>query len=1397
MSRLLLLLLLLFSVKGFSQNVPLETAKLVAVNWYRHYAPVDKQQGNISKTAEYKYRDATNFYIFSFDKGGFVMVSANNQAEPILGYGFEGAVPEKVENPAVKGMFDGYARQIDTIGVLNLKSATINSKWEQLKNNVFLKSGTVPITPLLTTTWDQGWPYNALCPSDAGGSGGHVLIGCVGVAMAQILKYYNYPNQGLGSYGYTWSGYPNTTANFGSTTYNWANMPNSVSTQNNDIATLMYQTAVSCRSMWGSGNTGVSYVSGADPMTRAFVNYFGCAFAPLKYVSKASYSDIDWDNLLQNELRSNRPIYYTGGDHAWVCDGLDASNLYHFNWGWGGLYNGYFALTAITPTGFNFTDYQDAIIGIQPNDGSTLLSNTTWSGSVTKSTGIAVPDAITLTVNAGTVVSFAPDCHLQVWGRILSTGTPDNYALFTATNTTNGWSGIKFDNEYMNFEVMADNAPSSFVYSQIQYAKAGGIYARHANKIIIDHCKFNNNYSGDSGGGVYIAYGAAQITNSEFYQNSAVQYGGGFAIGGNELTTVNIIKGNNIYQNTAGVGGGFALVHASEFSENLIHHNQAFHGGGGYASGGYGVGEIAISNNVLCNNSTIYSNGAGGALYLEQCDIDHSSVRIVNNLIANNTAMSAGAIGIAIGSSPLILNTTITKNYSETNSSIVFTNSTPTFKNCIVYGNSNGNGKEFYFGTGCVPIIDHCDLEGGVNSLGGPGFASYPVSNYTNNINTNPLFVNGSAGAGSGYDGMAANWQLSPASLCINAGDATGMSGFLPATDLAGNPRNNGIIDMGAYEFQPGLLPVSVAIVASVIPVCSGTTVTFTASPANGGTTPGYQWKKNGIVVGSNASTYSYAPDNGDVITCVMTSNLSNVTGNPAFSNAITMTVNNSLPFSLNISATSNPVCSGTAVTFTAYAINGGTTPNYQWKKNGTAVGNNAVTYSYAPVNGDVITCVLSSNTGCETSSPATSNAIAMSVNASLPASVSIMASGNPVSENTGVIFTASAINGGTTPSYQWKKNGTVVGNNEVTYSCTPVNGDVISCAMTSNSTCATGNPATSNAITMLVNASLPASISITASSNPVCENTSVIFTSSTINAGPGPNYQWKKNGTFVGNNFATYSCIPLDGDVITCVLSSDSTYSIGNPVTSNAITISLLAKPVSAGTITGTMTVCQGQNSVTYGVPTVANTTSYLWELPSGATGTSTSNSITVNFGSNAASGNITVIGHNDCGEGAASVLGVTVNPKPVTPVVTLNGVVLHSNAPVGNQWYNHNSIIGSAIAQDYTFTTVGDYTVIVTSNGCASDPSTANVVTGFDPVGFNQSIKVYPIPVTNELIIEAEGNTEKTDFVIVNTSGQVVYTGYLFEKVAVQTTGFAPGLYFIKLKSGKTIGFKKILKL
>jgi uncharacterized protein (TIGR02145 family) len=251
--------------------------------------------------------------------------------------------------------------------------------------------------------------------------------------------------------------------------------------------------------------------------------------------------------------------------------------------------------------------------------------------------------------------------------------------------------------------------------------------------------------------------------------------------------------------------------------------------------------------------------------------------------------------------------------------------------------------------------------------------------------------------------------------------------------------------------------------------VCAGTQVTFTATPVNGGGTPFYQWKVNGIIVGTNNPVYSYIPVNGDVITCILTSNALCASGNPATSNDVTMTVNPNLPVSITISPSGNPVCAGTTVIFNSNAINGGANPFYQWKVNGVNAGANNPVFSYIPVNGDVVKCIITSNAICPTGNPATSNQITMTVNPNLPVSITITASVNPVCSGLPVTYTATAINGGPTPVYQWKVNGVNVGINSSTYTYNPVSGDLVSCILTSNIACPIGNPATSNIITMNV----------------------------------------------------------------------------------------------------------------------------------------------------------------------------------------------------------------------------------------------------------------------------------------------------------------------------------------
>ncbi len=172
------------------------------------------------------------------------------------------------------------------------------------------------VNPLLNTNWDQDTYYNALCPSDAGGPGGHVYAGCVATAVGQVMKFHNHPEQGTGSHSYYCYPYGTLEVNFGNTTYQWSQMPNQIYTYNTPIATLLYHVGVAVNMQYGPDGSG-AYVSDAKD---ALVEYFGYANTA-QYLWKDNYNSTTWEQMLRDELEADRPLVYRGqGEfgHAFV-----------------------------------------------------------------------------------------------------------------------------------------------------------------------------------------------------------------------------------------------------------------------------------------------------------------------------------------------------------------------------------------------------------------------------------------------------------------------------------------------------------------------------------------------------------------------------------------------------------------------------------------------------------------------------------------------------------------------------------------------------------------------------------------------------------------------------------------------------------------------------------------------------------------------------------------------------------------------------------------------------------------------------------------------------------------------------------------------------------------------
>jgi hypothetical protein len=255
--------------------------------------------------------------------------------------------------------------------------------------------------------------------------------------------------------------------------------------------------------------------------------------------------------------------------------------------------------------------------------------------------------------------------------------------------------------------------------------------------------------------------------------------------------------------------------------------------------------------------------------------------------------------------------------------------------------------------------------------------------------------------------------------------------------------------------------------------------------------------------------------------------------------------------------AANNQICSGQAVTFTATPTNGGTTPSFQWKVNGSNVGTNSSTFSSSSLaNNSQVSAVLTpaGNVGCLSTTTATSNIVSITI-ATNAASVAVAASSTNICAGTNVTFTAAPTNGGTAPSYQWRLNGINVGGNSSTYSTgSLINNDKVNVVMTSNIGCVTGNPATSNIATMTVNPVVtPTATVISTKVNP-----GLLLSSTVTNVGSSPAYQWYKDGVPVLNATSSTLSAPTAaiGEIYSVKVTSSNVCSAPAAIMSNYVTV-------------------------------------------------------------------------------------------------------------------------------------------------------------------------------------------------------------------------------------------------
>jgi hypothetical protein len=404
------LVVLAISNHLYAGTVTAPDAHHVATNFFKTKAP------NITAPAAtliYTKISATNtpdFYVFDMSPAkGFVIVAGDDNVMPVLAYSTTNVFRTDFSKTGLNHWISRTAANIELALRNNAVADTrIQEQWTAYRQGIdpyAQRSGAAG--PLCTTTWDQEndvtnspppFLYNLLCPYNATDSQ-RTLTGCEATAMSQIMKYWNYPAKGTGSYSYaddTANGYSYNygiqSSNFAAHIYQWDSMPTVLDgteslAKDSAVDVLMYDCAVSIGMDFGddnqdgSGANALIYTELEDYgdsicVQYALVKYFGYDADTIRGVLQSDYNASGWTTVIEHEINMGRPVLYEGNDsaqggHAWVCDGYDATDKLHMNWGWGGFSDGYFAINNLTtPGNFNPIDSDDALIGIMPKLGA-------------------------------------------------------------------------------------------------------------------------------------------------------------------------------------------------------------------------------------------------------------------------------------------------------------------------------------------------------------------------------------------------------------------------------------------------------------------------------------------------------------------------------------------------------------------------------------------------------------------------------------------------------------------------------------------------------------------------------------------------------------------------------------------------------------------------------------------------------------------------------------------------------------------------------------------------------------------------------------------------------------------------------------------------------------------
>lgn len=324
-----------------------------------------------------KLNNQDYLFVFNRNTDGFVIASADDRMPALLGYSDNGAFDMATASPELKWWLGQYA----LVASQNLKSGI-----SRIAGDNETRATRENIPYLISTTWDQSYPYNLKCP-EVGGE--RCVTGCVATAMAQVINYHGFPVSGKGSYSYELNGWYanelkgyNLSYDYQNASFNYSAMldsydGNSTEEENDAVADLMFACGVAVDMEYS-----LNFSGAMDPLAASALKMYFNYDAGIRYLMRDYFTNEEWEDIIYEELKANRPVIYggdsEGGGHDFICDGYE-DGFFHINWGWGGYCDGYFNLSALNPdapesddASGGYTKSQSIVCGIQPDKGNIL-----------------------------------------------------------------------------------------------------------------------------------------------------------------------------------------------------------------------------------------------------------------------------------------------------------------------------------------------------------------------------------------------------------------------------------------------------------------------------------------------------------------------------------------------------------------------------------------------------------------------------------------------------------------------------------------------------------------------------------------------------------------------------------------------------------------------------------------------------------------------------------------------------------------------------------------------------------------------------------------------------------------------------------------------------------------